>query len=178
MLTSVMGLISGTKVHNSHVVEQRSATLGRLGVVGPEEDGHGGTRSGDGFLGMHPGIFSYFVPGEPLHAGCLMVLSTAEVNPQSENHRRSTSDVLAPSRDSVAMTRGDGNGAVDASRGGSEIKGQFLGTLAAMHVGDIFVPVDTMDKRPLASVPVLCSKPHNQGREGQHDQSTHTTTGR
>jgi hypothetical protein len=27
---------------------------------------------------MAPGIFGYFVPGEALYAGCLMVLSTAE----------------------------------------------------------------------------------------------------
>jgi hypothetical protein len=58
------------------------------------------------------------------------------------------------------MTGGDGNGAVDARCGGSEIEGQLLGALAAMHVSDIFVPVDTMDKRSLASAAVSCySKP-------------------
>ena len=44
-----MGLTLGTKVYNSHVVEQRSSALGRLWVMGLKEDGHGGTRSGDGF---------------------------------------------------------------------------------------------------------------------------------
>jgi hypothetical protein len=42
------------------------------------------------------------------------------------------------------MARGDGNGAVDAGRGGGEIKGQLLGTLAATHVSDIFIFIDTM----------------------------------
>jgi hypothetical protein len=47
-------------------------------VVGREEDGLGGTRGGDCFLRVHPGIFGHFVPGEPLRTGSLMVLSTAE----------------------------------------------------------------------------------------------------
>ncbi len=64
--------------------------------MGLEEDGHGGTSSGDGFLSMYPGIFGYFVLGEPLHASCLMILSTAEVNPQGEFHRRGALDVFAP----------------------------------------------------------------------------------
>ena len=114
--------------------------------MGLEEDGHGGTSGGDCFLSVHPGIFGYFVPGEPLHAGCLMVLSTVEVNPQSEFHRRDALDVFAPGRDSVAMARGDGNGAVDARRGGSEIKGQLLGTLPTMDVSQVLVLVKPMDK--------------------------------
>ena len=132
--------------------------MGWLRVMSPEEDGHGGTRSGDGFLRMQPGVFGHLVPGEPVHAGCLMVLSTAEVKPQSEFHRGSTSDVFAPGRDSVAMARGDGNGAVDARRGGREIKGQFLGTLPTMNIGRVLVPVDTMDKRSLVSALALCCK--------------------
>jgi hypothetical protein len=53
------------------------------------------------------------------------------------------------------MARGEGNGAVDARRGGSEIEGQLLGTLPTMDVGWVLVPVDTMDKPPLVSAPVL-----------------------
>jgi hypothetical protein len=138
-------------------------------MVGPKEDGHGGTRGGDGFLCMHPGVFGYFVPGEPLHAGCLMVLSTAEVNPQSELHRRGALDVFAPGRDSVVMTRGDGNGAVDARCGGSEIEGQFLGSLPTMNIGRVLALVDTIDQRPLASAPVSYWKPRNHAREGHCD---------
>jgi len=33
------------------------------------------------------------------------------------------------------MARGDGNGTVDARRGGGEIEGQLLGTLSTMDVG-------------------------------------------
>jgi len=69
------------QVMYADVVEEGGSTLGRLWVVGPEENGHGGTGGDDRFLSVHPGIFGCFVPGEPLHAGCLMVLSTAEVNP-------------------------------------------------------------------------------------------------
>jgi hypothetical protein len=125
------------------IVKEGGSALGRLGVMGPEEDGHGGTRSGDRFLGVHPGIFGHFVPGEPLYAGCLMVLSTAEVNAQGELHWRSALNVFAPGRDSIAMARGDGNGAVDARCGGGEIEGQLLGPLATMDVSDIFVLVET-----------------------------------
>jgi hypothetical protein len=88
---------------------------------------------------MAPGIFGCFVPGEPLHAGCLMVLSTVEVNPQSEFHWRGALDVLAPSRYNVAIARGDGNGAVDARCGGGEIEGQFLGTLPTMNISRVLV---------------------------------------
>jgi hypothetical protein len=164
-----MGLTLGTKVHNSHVVEQRSAPLGRLRVVGLEENGHGGTRSGDGFLSVHPAIFGYFVPREPLYTGCLRTLSTAEVNPQSEFHRGSTSDVFAPGRDSVAMARGDGNGAVDACRGGGEIKGQFLGTLPTMNISGVCVPVDTIDKRLSSSLLVLYAIRHKRAGEARYD---------
>ncbi len=147
--------LSWPQVAHADVVEEGGSALGRLGVVGLEEDGHGGTSSRDRFLSVHPGIFGYFIPEKPRYAGCPWVLSTAEVKPQSELHRGSTSDVFAPGRDSVAMARGDGNGTVDGRRGGSEIKGQLLGTLPTMNVGWVLVPVDTMDKRPLASAPVL-----------------------
>jgi hypothetical protein len=159
---------SWPQVAHADVVEEGGSALGRLWVMGLKEDGHGGASGGDCFLSVHPGIFGYFVPEEPLYAGCPRVLTTAEVKPQSENHRGSTSDVLAPGRDSVAMSRGDGNGTVDTRRGGSEIKGQLLGTLPTMNITRVLVPVDTIDQRPLASAPVLyyslpgggsCSRP-------------------
>jgi hypothetical protein len=84
-----------------------------------------------------------------------MVLSTAEVKPQSELHRGSTSDVFAPGRDRVAMARGDGNGTVDARRGGGEIKGQLLGTLPTMNISKVLVPVDAIDQSLSVSAPVL-----------------------
>ena len=149
---------SWPQISYADVVEEGGATLGRLRVVSPEEDGHGRTSGGDCFLGMHPSIFGHFVPGKPLHAGCLMVLSTAEVNPQGELHRRGALDMFAPGRDSVAMARGDGNGAVDTRRGSSEIKGQLLRTLPTMDISRVLVPVDTMDKRSLPSALALCCK--------------------
>jgi hypothetical protein len=98
-----------------------------------------------------------------------MVLSTAEVNPQGELHRRGALDVFAPGRDDIAMARDGGNSAVDARRGGGEIKGQLLGTLPTMDVGRVLVPVDTIDKFPLASAVVLCYSKPTRTNENRQD---------
>jgi hypothetical protein len=172
-----------TKVHNSHVIEQRSAPLGRLRVVGPEEDGHGGTGGGDRFLSVHPSIFGCFVPGEPLYAGCLMVPSTAEVNPQSEFDWRGALDMFTPGRDSVAMARGNGNSAVDARRGSSEIEGQLLGTLSTMDVGRVLILVEARGSgvaRGDEGIPPCGHRPSStvltQRRRPRHETFLHVPT--
>jgi hypothetical protein len=85
-----------------------------------------------------------------------MVLSTAEVNPQSELHWRGALDVFTPGRDSVAMAKGNGNGAVDARRGGRKVEGQLLGTLSTMDVGWVLVLIELVSHCPSWYCGIFC----------------------
>ena len=67
------------------------------------------------------------------------------------------------------MARGDGNGAVDARRGGSEIESQLLGTLPTMDIGRVLVLLHLIDNSLLSSLPVLYWKLRNHAREGHCD---------
>jgi hypothetical protein len=124
----------------------------------PQEDSQCFASSSHDDLGVHPDVLPRLLPGVPCYRGSLPVLSTGQIHAQRQLHWRFAADMLAPSLDPVAMPGNCLGMAVDTCLGTDEIESDLLGSLAAMHVGDIFVPVDTMDKRSLVSALALCCK--------------------
>jgi hypothetical protein len=139
MLTSVMGFTLGTKVHNSHVVEQRSAPLHRQRMTSFQEDGQGFASGSHDDLGVHLDVLPRLLPGVPCYRGSLPVLSTGQIHAERQLHWRVAADMLAPSLNPITVPRNCLGMAVDACLSANEIESDLLGPLAATHVGDIFV---------------------------------------